>query len=257
MKEFLDEYLSTILSIIIVILAVAIIAILVFDIKLPKKEEEVNETSDVALKETKEEVNLPETSDTVDTKYYVDIKGAVKKPGVYEVSKEMIINDVIKMAGGLKSNASTKYLNLSKKVTNEMVINIFTTTEIKNMDITSEKECNAPTEDIKDCASATVVVTDSNSNQNNSNSSNSNNSSSTDSEPEKETPNTTPSNNKVNINTASLNELMSVSGIGEAKAKAIIEYRTTKGLFKSIEEIKNVSGIGDALYAKIKDSITV
>ena len=65
-------------------------------------------------------------------------------------------------------------------------------------------------------------------------------------------------NNKlVNINSASKDELMTVSGIGESKANNIIEYRTTNGNFKSIEEIKNVSGIGDALFEKIKNSITV
>ena len=50
---------------------------------------------------------------------------------------------------------------------------------------------------------------------------------------------------------------MELSGIGEAKANAIIAYRNEKGKFKSIEDIKDVSGIGEALYEKIKDNITV
>ena len=62
---------------------------------------------------------------------------------------------------------------------------------------------------------------------------------------------------KININTASLEQLMTLSGIGEAKAKAIIEYRESNGGFKSIEDIKNVSWIGDALFEKIKDFISV
>ncbi len=249
MKDFLKEHIEEILMAIIILLTIIIIVIIVFDIKLPKKEEEVKENNNVALV-SKKETEEPESEETVtiteELKYYVDIKGAVKKPGVYEVEKGMIINDVIKLAGGLKSNASTKYLNLSKHVTNEMVINIFTTTEIKELDVKEETVCSSSTADIKDCASSTIVE------------SNELPTTSSPSDSSSETPKTeTPTNTKININTASLNELMNISGIGESKAQAIIEYRNTNGLFKSIEDIKNVSGIGDALYEKIKNSITI
>lgn len=62
---------------------------------------------------------------------------------------------------------------------------------------------------------------------------------------------------KVNLNTASREELMGLRGIGEARAEDIIRYRETFGGFKSIEDIKNVSGIKNAAFEKIKDSITV
>ncbi len=62
---------------------------------------------------------------------------------------------------------------------------------------------------------------------------------------------------KININTASLEELDKLPGIGPSIGKAIIDYRTQHGPFKTIEEINDVKGIGDALFAKIKDSITV
>jgi len=62
---------------------------------------------------------------------------------------------------------------------------------------------------------------------------------------------------KININTASLNELTFLSGIGEKKAQAIIEYREEVGNFKRKEEIKNVKGIGNSIYKKIKDKIEV
>jgi competence protein ComEA len=63
------------------------------------------------------------------------------------------------------------------------------------------------------------------------------------------------SSGKIHINTASLEELMTLPGIGESKAAGIIEYRESAGGFQSIEDIKNVSGIGDAVYTKIKDRI--
>lgn len=61
----------------------------------------------------------------------------------------------------------------------------------------------------------------------------------------------------VNINTASVQELTTLTGIGESRAQAIIEYRETNGLFKNIEGIKRVAGIKDGLFDKIKDKITV
>ncbi len=62
---------------------------------------------------------------------------------------------------------------------------------------------------------------------------------------------------KININTATSSELQKLDGIGEVKAEAIIEYRNKYGKFKTIEDIKKVSGIGDKTFEKIKDKITV
>ena len=62
---------------------------------------------------------------------------------------------------------------------------------------------------------------------------------------------------KININTADLSSLMTLSGIGKAKAEAIISYRETNGNFEAIEDIKNVSGIKDGVFESIKDEITV
>lgn len=62
---------------------------------------------------------------------------------------------------------------------------------------------------------------------------------------------------KVNINTAGKEELMTLSGVGESRADAIIDYRTENGRFASIEEIMNISGIKEGLFGKIKDKITV
>lgn len=61
----------------------------------------------------------------------------------------------------------------------------------------------------------------------------------------------------VNINTASIEELTTISGIGESRARAIVDYREQYGAFQTVEAVMKVSGIKEALYAKIKDKITV
>ncbi len=64
-------------------------------------------------------------------------------------------------------------------------------------------------------------------------------------------------NGKVNLNTASESELQTLTGVGPAKAAAIIEYRNTNGPFKEIEQLKEISGIGDKTFEKLKEEITV
>lgn len=175
-------------------------------------------------------------------KFYVEVKGAVKTPGVYEVNSNNIINDVITMSGGFTKKAYTKNINLSKKVSNELVIYVYTNTEYKKDNIkkvVEESVCECSTYEISNCTdnlTSEIISSDN------------------DTVFESEVVNNEVS--KVNINTASETELMELSGIGESKAKAIIEYRNIS-VFKSIEEIKNVSGIGDSLFEKIKDNITV
>lgn len=156
----------------------------------------------------------------------VDIKGYVKKPGVYEVSDGMTVNDAIKLAGGLKKNASTDNINLSKKVFDQMVIIVYSKNINKDKSYSSNLVNDAL---IKNEESALITNMDSTS-QNTS--------------------------KLVNINTATIDELLNITGIGQSKADAIISYRNNNH-FNSIEDIKNVSGIGDALFEKIKDSITV
>lgn len=167
----------------------------------------------------------------------VDIKGAVKNPGVYQLDCSSIVNDVIASAGGLKSTASTLDINLSKKICNEMVIIISTKNQVaKEEKSTQICECESVT--INNCEKETITSNEENTIQNN-NSIN------------------TSVSGKISINTATKEQLMTLSGIGESKAIAIIEYRQTNGEFKSIEDIKNVSGIGDSLFEKIKEHITV
>ncbi len=175
-----------------------------------------------------EEVLVPkeETTPTVSS-YQVDIKGSVEKPGVYEVVVGARVMDVIKEAGGLTKDANTEFLNLSRKVEDGDVIWVYTNEEIKQFKDGKttieyiETTCQCP-----DVSNSACLET------------------------EKE------QGEKININTASKEELMTLSGIGEAKAEAILEYRK-HNRFEKIEDIKNISGIGDNIYDKIKDSITV
>lgn len=182
--------------------------------------------------------------------YYVDVKGAVKNPGVYEVSSNNIINDVITMAGGFTKSAYTKNINLSKKVSNELVIYVYTKSEYEKLntsEVVSTKECVCPTYDINECinnASSEIIS---------SNDATSDSSVSTNTKEDNKSDNTT---KLININTASAEELSTLSGIGESKAEAIIEYRN-KTKFVTIEDIMNVSGIGEKAFEKIKDYITV
>lgn len=156
----------------------------------------------------------------------IDIKGEVKKPGVYEVTENMNVNDAIKMAGGLKKGASTDNINLSKTLKNEMVIII--SKKLKENIKNTIKNDALP-------SSSEVIGELKNSDTNNIQND---------------------SNKLISLNKGSLDELMTIPGIGEQKAKQIIEYRNSN-VFISIEDIKNVSGIGESLFEKIKDYITI
>lgn len=180
----------------------------------------------------------------------VDIKGAVKKPGVYEIENNRKVIDVVNMAGGFNDNADTSFVNLAKKVVDEMVVVIYTSEQIKEA-----KKRETISLEVNDTCVCPIIDNDSCINNNTNNSKNSNNN--TSSNNNKSSNNNEGSNVLVNINTASLEELQTLSGIGEAKAQAIIDYRNEVGKFTKIKDITNVSGIGEAAFEKIKDNITV
>lgn len=187
--------------------------------------------------------NKEEKKNTSSKTIYVDVKGAVKNPGVYELSNTSRVIDAINLAGGLSDLADTINLNLSKKLSDEMIIIVYTKTELSTY-YKKNNNRNAV------CASLECVCIDdyndaciSKESANKSNS---------------KTDNTTKStNSKVSINTATKEELMTLSGIGESKAEKIITYRNDNGNFNSIEDLKKVSGIGNSIFEKIKDKITL
>ena len=186
--------------------------------------------NDAEQENIQSEISLEEPQ----TNYNIDIKGAVKNPGVYNVDSNITVNDAIIIAGGLTKDADTSLINLAKKITDEMVIIIYTKEEVKNSNIVNtvikvvEKECVCPNIENDGCLNNEI-----NDNINN-----------------KE------NNELININTATKEELQTINGIGESKANNIIKYREEVGNFNNIEDIKKVEGIGDTLYETIKIYIT-
>ena len=200
-------------KVIIISIILIILILTLLKINISKKDESV------VIKEDNE---LLITEDKDSNLYYVDIKGAVANPGVYSIESNKRVIDAIKMAGGLLDNSDTTNINLSKYVTDEMVIVIYTKEELEKINNSIDYSFNDAYQDY-----------------NNSKNKSSDN------------------NNLININSASLEELKTLPGIGDTKAKSIIDYRESNGKFNSIEDIQNVKGIGSSLYEKIKNNITV
>ncbi len=157
-------------------------------------------------------------------KIYVFLCGSVKNPGVYGVEKGSRINDLLNEAGGFTDYADKNYLNLARELADGeriYVPSVFETDELDTKDNILGAGANKP-------------VTEENVNM----------------DPEAE-------DSLININTADKEALVALPGIGESRAADIIEYRKKIGNFKSIEEIKNISGIGESVYARIKNYICV
>lgn len=216
--EKIKENLKYIIPGVILVILSIVIVILYY----PKEEEK-------EVKITQKE--LPKKEEKEDKYLFVDIKGAVNNPGVYKLKEDSRVIDVINESGGLKENADTSIINLSKKIIDEMVIIIYT-----KEDIQKYKE-NISTKKIEEEIKKEIVSIDKNN--------------------KAEISTNKEISSKVNINTATKEELQTLSGIGESKAEAIIKYREEKGPFEKIEDIKNVSGIGESAFEKIKENITV
>lgn len=183
--------------------------------------------SDDYYHETDIQITVQDTAPaTVETVRLISVYicGEVRNPGIYEAPQGAMLNDIIEDAGGLTENASVNNINLVYQITGNMSIYIPSEDEIKNGftggDIIRQDG---------------VYVWG--------------NSSGGSSEPGGSTL-------MVNINTAALDELKSLPGIGEVTAQAIIDYRNTTP-FSAIEDIKNVTGIGDSKFNRIKDYICV
>lgn len=162
---------------------------------------------------------------------YVYVAGEVNNPSVVELEEGQRVADAIEKAGGLTDSGEIKNINLAYKLKDGEKLYIPSLDEV----IKSEEE-DADIAYITSGINGEINGTTSNSGNNSENSTN---------------------NGLININTATQTELETLDGIGPSTAKKIIDYREENGKFNSIEDIQNVSGIGDAKYAAIKNDICV
>lgn len=218
-KEKLLEYKNYIVVIVIIL---ALLSFNIYTLTLIQYDE--SDTEEVAIADNKEQ----ETK-----KIKVDVKGEINAAGVYELNEGSRIADLIKQAGGVTKNADTSITNLSKLLQDEMVVIIYSKNEVKKLKENKNEEIVCPKENIA-CPEKDDTIILENNNDNNQT-----------------------ENGKISINKASVADLTSLPSIGESKAKQIVKYREENGEFKTIEDIKNVTGIGDQLFEKIKDYISV
>ncbi len=160
-------------------------------------------------------------------KIFVHICGAIQSPGVYEIDSESRIFEVIELAGGLTKDADESAINQAEKLVDGQQIYIYTKKETEELGM-----------------QAAGSAADQNTGQ-------------TPGQGRTPGESTGETSGKVNLNTANQTELMSLSGIGEAKAKSIIDYRESHGRFETIEDIKKIDGIKDGVFNKIKNDITI
>lgn len=156
------------------------------------------------------ETNLIEVVETIeeeDSTIFIEVKGAVSRPGVYELEYGDRVLTAIELAGGYLPDSDSKTINHAQKVEDEMIIYV-----------------PLVGEEIVDPANSSA---DSSGNQ------------------------------LININKADVPGLTSLPGIGPAKAEAIISYREENGGFKSVQDLMEVTGIGQKTFEKLESYITV
>lgn len=182
-----------------------------------------HESGYVAEKENEEGTDTGNSvKESADTVCYVYVCGAVMHPDVYELDESRHIVDAIEAAGGFSDEAAKDYINLARKVEDGVKIYVPTKEEAAAMNTDLSESENL----IADCENESTKKDSS-------------------------------SSMLININTADKTSLMTLPGIGEAKAEKIILYRENNGQFTTISDIMNVDGIKTAAFEKIKDLICV
>ena len=223
--------------IIILVLSLTGVGIYKFYPRKDKEKESKNEEVLITKKSEKasdNNINKDKLKKDIEEEIMVDVKGYVNSPGIYKLKKDSRVIDAINTAGGVTAEGDTSVLNLSKKLEDEMVIIIYSYSQVTNFKVVKEEESKVQEE----CQKGINEIEN-------------------DGCIEEETNKEVRVDGKVSINTGTLEELMTLEGIGESKAKSIIEYRQMNGNFEKIEDLLNVTGIGENLLAKIKENITL
>lgn len=198
-------------------------------------QEENEKTSDRDVEQENPKITeLPQT-------VYVDICGAVTSPGVYELPYGSRVFQAIEKAGGYLPEAAASYLNRAKGLSDGQQIYVPTQAEVDSQAI-------AATQDGAETSTG-----------NDTNNGNGQESAGITEGASDTIGNGTASgtDQKINLNTADVSKLTTLTGVGESKALAIIAYREENGPFTSIEDIMNVPGIKEGTYEKIKDKIAI
>lgn len=203
----------------IIIAGVIIVGIFIFYMSTKTKENDYSAINQITEQET-EEVEEETEEKEVPKEIVVHITGAVQNEGIVKLKEGSRIIDAVEAAGGMTSDANLKMINLAYTIRDGQKIYIPRVSDLEEgVEISGDTGLYGTID--------TEMQIDSN------------------------------ANTKININTANKNQLTSITGIGESTANKIIQYREKNGKFKNIEEIKNVSGIGELKYNAIKDYICV
>ena len=187
------------------------------------------------VQETAAAKQQPEISEIPET-IYVDICGAVTSPGVYELPYGSRVFQAIEQAGGYLPEAAASYLNRAKGLSDGQQVYVPTQAEVDSQRIAATQDGSEVTaENSTETASGQKSAGEDSG--------------------EAETASST--EQKIDLNTADVSQLTTLTGVGESKALAIIAYREENGPFTSIEDIMNVPGIKEGTYEKIKDKIAI
>ncbi len=166
---------------------------------------------------------------------YVDVCGAVVNPGVYELSSDSRVFQAIEKAGGYLPGAAASYLNRARSLYDGQQIYVPTQEEVDSKTIPLTQDETAQDGVVQEGTAQTGTAADNTA----------------------DGTGTTLAGQRINLNTADVSQLSTLTGVGESKALAIIAYREENGPFTSIEDIMNVPGIKEGTYEKIKDKIAI
>ena len=208
-------------KIIVFIIAVVVaIGMIYFIYSKNQVDDNINLENDILVAENSTKDNSKVTSS--DDEVIVHVTGSVKSPGVVKLKEGSRIEDAIEAAGGLTENADISKVNLA-----------FVVEDGTKIRIPSSQDEDIGDGDVIDSGSGENIVVEEN------------------------TTSSGKSSQIVNINRATVTELETLPGIGPSLALKIINYRKENGNFSSIEDIKNVSGIGDSKFESLKKYLTV